>query len=225
MQKTVQSVLIAIVVLALAAAGAYAYVVRPTKAPSQNAGSMEQPVPSAAGAYQIVPARSTASFSLQEDLRGERITVTGVTSDVSGEVNADRNNLAAASIGTIRINARTFVTDSEQRNNAIRRLILKTEDDANEFIEFKPSSITGLPASVEIGQSFPLEVTGDLTVSGTTKSVKFTGTAAFVSDNELSGSAQTLMHYPDFGISVPNLPFLANVEQDVTLKLEFVATR
>lgn len=225
MNKTVQSVLLVVAFLMISAIGAYAYVVRPTKAPTEpaEANMLQEPNPS--GAFQILPERSMASFSLEENLRGEHITVLGTTQNLSGEILADRQALPEAQIGAIRINARTFVTDSEQRNNAIRRLILKTENDANEFIVFEPRTIAGLPQTAELSEVFTFEVTGDLTVSGVTKSVTFMGSAMFVSDNELSGSAQTLLHYPDFGISVPNLPFLANVDQDVTLTIDFVAAR
>ncbi len=165
------------------------------------------------------------SSLLIEDLRGEPVTVVGTTADVTGEVTVDRAKLSQASIGTIRINARTFVTDSEQRNNAIRRLILKTEDDKNEFITFTATSIDGLPTSAEVGKQFPFSATGDLTVSGQTRKITFEGKAMFVSDDEISGAVQTMVHYPDFGISVPKLPFLANVHEDVMLRLDFVAAR
>lgn len=177
------------------------------------------------GKYHIMAEQSKASFSLEEDLRGEHITVTGVTNQVSGAFKADRTNLAAIQIDPIRINARTFVTDNESRNNAIRRMILKTENDANEYIEFTPKSVTEIPAAAEVGQTFPFKAMGDLKVSGVTKEVTFTGTAKFVSDTQLSGMAETKVHYPDFGVTVPNLPFLANVDQDTTLKIEFVAQK
>ncbi len=244
MSKGASYALAAAIVILLGGAGVYAYVISPTKAPSTvmeegrmmnpsgangegammaSGTTMTQPV--ADGRYHIVPAESTASFSLEEDLRGTHITVLGTTSQISGALKADPANLTTAEFDTIRINARTFVTDSEQRNNAIRRMILKTENDANEFIEFMPKSVTGAPASATIGQPFTFKATGDLKVSGVTKEVTFDGTATFVSNDEIKGSAQTKVHYPDFGVTVPNLPFLANVDQDTTLKLDFVAKK
>lgn len=216
------------IVLLLGGIGAYAYVTAPTQGPSQG---VTNPPPSQEvagqgmeeGRYVIISEESTASFSLDEDLRGERITVLGTTNQVSGSLKVDRRDIAAASFEPIRINARTFVTDSEQRNNAIRRLILKTENDANEFIEFTPKTVTSAPASVEVDQAFPFVVVGDLKVSGVTKEVSFEGTATFTDEKVLSGRAQTRVHYPDFGLSVPNLSFLANVDKDTTLSITFVA--
>lgn len=238
MSRTSSIALAIIAIVVLIAGGTYVYVTAPTKAPSapieqvavetpsMNAPSSTEATPDTASqGYRIVSERSQAQFSLDEDLRGNHITVVGTTNQVSGTVQADRANLSTAMISPIKINARTFVTDSEQRNNAIRRIILKSEDDANEFITFTPKTVTGLPASAEIGQSFPLAVTGDLWISGTSKEVTFQGTASFTSDNELKGHVDTTVHYPDFGVSVPNLPFLANVDQDAKLALDFVAVK
>lgn len=240
MSKGASYGLAVVVVVVLAALGAYAYVTAPTKAPSvmmETATTTEQGVamtatsgtmmaaPVADGKYHILADQSKASFTLNELLRGQPVTVVGVTSQIEGAFQADRSNLAALKLEPIRINARTFVTDSEQRNNAIRRMILKTENDSNEFIIFTPTSVSGAPATIAIGQSFPFQVAGDLLVSGTTKPVTFTGNATFSADDQLSGSVEAKIHYPDFGVTVPNLPFLANVDQDTTLKLDFVAKK
>jgi polyisoprenoid-binding protein YceI len=242
-----------IVVLVLGGGGFYFYATAPTKAPSvlvtdqddtanrENVPNQPTPAeqrqnvmvasgtvmapPVADGKFHIVSDQSTASFTLNELLRGQPVVVIGKTSQVSGAVQADPANLAATTFETFKINARTFVTDSDMRNNAIRRMILKTEDDANEFIEFTPKTVTGAPAKAVIGQAFTYKITGDLKVSGTTKEVTFDGTGTFVSADQISGSVQTKIHYPDFGVTVPNLPFLANVDQDTTLKLDFIAKK
>lgn len=210
--------------------GGYLYFSKPVKAPSQpvvSTSSTQETTPTEGNQsrYVIDSAASKASFTLQEDLRGTRITVLGTTNQVTGEVVADRNDLSMSKIGTIRINARTLKTDSQQRDGAIARMILKSENDANEFIEFKPKTVSGLPAKGELNQPFTFEVMGDLTISGVTKEATFKGTGQFVSDTELTGSAESKVHYADYNLSVPNLPFLANVEQDVTLKIEFSAKK
>lgn len=226
-----------ILIAAAAGIGTYTYATRPTKAPTQPIENAVKPIDTATttkpivqeprkdGTFRIISERSKATFTLGEILRGSPVTVVGTTNQVAGEIQADRTNLSALQIGTIRVNARTFVTDNPQRNNAIQRMILKSENDANEFIEFVPKNVTGTPATAEIGQTFDFQVTGDLLVSGSTKEVTFKGKGTFVQNNELSGNAETTVHYPDFGISIPQLPFLADVDEDVKLTIEFVATR
>jgi polyisoprenoid-binding protein YceI len=212
-----------LVVSLLGATGIYFYTVSPTKAPSAMTNDSVD-APENATVYKIDPSRSKATFTLNELLRGEPKVVIGTTSDVSGQVAVDRDDVDGAKLGTIRINARTFVTDSEQRNNAIRRMVLKTDDEANEFIEFTAKRLERLPSRVDNGKDFSFAAVGDLKISGVTKEVTFEGKARFTSDTDLTGAVETMVHYPDFGVTVPNLPFLANVDQDVKLRLDFVAT-
>lgn len=246
MNRNIKIALAVVVVLA-AAAGAYAYylVGTPTKAPSQpatppanNEGQKAPPAPmpepsqnipdalTATGTeriFRLDSSSTTATFTLNEVLRGEPKTVVGTTNDVSGEIALDRQNLEEVRIGTIRINARTFKTDNEQRNRAIVRMIFKSEDDANEFIEFKPTKVTINATSTANGQLFPFSVTGDLAISGAKRPAAFEGKAQFISDTELLGSVETTLRYSDYGLSVPQLPFLANVDELVKLRLDFVA--
>lgn len=247
MNRNIKIAVAVVAVLLATAAGVYAYylVGTPTKAPSQAVTpppsneaqkappeAMPEPsenVPDAVSAtgtesvYYIDATTSTATFTLNEDLRGVRTTVVGTTSNVSGEFALDRENIEAARIGTIRINARTFKTDSEQRNRAIVRMIFRSEDDANEFIEFKPTKVTVNASSTANGEFFPFTVTGDLSISGATRPAIFEGKGQFVSDTEFQGSVETMVRYADYGLSVPQLPFLANVEEVVKLRLDFVA--
>ncbi|MEM9777909.1 MAG: YceI family protein, partial [Chloroflexota bacterium] len=65
---------------------------------------------------------------------------------VAGQMRFDTNDLSTAEIGIIQINARTFVTDDNRRNNAIQNRILQTGE--HEFITFTPTNITRLPESV-----------------------------------------------------------------------------
>jgi polyisoprenoid-binding protein YceI len=246
MNRTLKIAIPVLVFLVALPIGGYAYwlVGRPTKAPSaatqpaNGTPPTQAPMPEASSpqalpvttsgaetVFRILSEESTATFTLGEVLRGEPKTVVGSTNNVSGEIALDREALDQARLGTIRINARTFVTDSEQRNRAIVRMIFKSEDDANEFIEFTPTKIDGIPASAASGVPFAFAIEGDLKLSGVTKPATFLGTAAFEADDRLVGSAETVIRYGDWGLSVPDLPFLADVDEDVKLSIEFVATK
>lgn len=219
---TKSRIFIVLLVLCLIAGGSYAYwlVGRPVAAPSASqTPSVSTPVAptNPTNVFRIVPESSKATFTLGEDLRGVRTTVVGTTQDVSGDITVDPNNVGAARIGTIKINARTFKTDSESRNRAIVRMIFKSEETGNEFITFTPSSISVASSTIE--------VTGSLTISGVTNTSTFTGTYAFASDTELTGHVGTLLRYADFGLSVPELPFLANVDKQVELTFDFIAKK
>ncbi len=233
MNRTLKIIIPLFVLVVALPIGGYAYwlVGRPTAAPSNpaqpdaNTPLAPAPMPEATApsavpvepgegetVFRISSEESLATFTLDEILRGEPKTVVGTTKNVSGEIALDRANLDQTHLGTMRINARTFTTDSEQRNRAIVRLIFKSEDPANEFIEFTPTETTGIPAVVENGVPFTFTTVGDLKISGVTQRATFLGTATFESDDRLRGSAKTVVRYAEYGLSVPDLPFLADVD-------------
>lgn len=179
----------------------------------------------AAGAtvYRIVPEESEVRFIIDEVLRGAPYTVVGATSEVAGDIAVDTANPANTEVGTIRVNARTLTTDSDQRNRALRSFILKSAESAYEFVEFQPTAIEGLPQSVTVGEAFSFQIVGNLTVAGTTQSVTFDTTAMLDASDQLTGQAVTTVMYPDFNLTIPSVPFVAGVDEDVRLEIDFVA--
>jgi polyisoprenoid-binding protein YceI len=173
--------------------------------------------------YRIDSANSQASFTLQEDLRGSRIDVVGTTNEVAGDIILDFANPAASQIGTIRINARALETDQDMRNRAIRSRILQSSSDEYEFIEFVPTAITGLPDSINVGETHTFEITGNLTLVGQTREVTFTAEATLASESQLNGTAITTIDYTQWGIAIPSAPGVANVTPEVTLSIDFAA--
>ena len=206
--------------------GAYFYFTRPASAPSGDIVGTTENLPSGDSEeekrYAVVPNESKAQFSLYEMLRGERTHVVGTTGDITGQVAIDTSTPAEMRIGEIKINARTLKTDSDQRNGAIANLILKSGDSSNEYIVFTPTYINGVPNSIEEGSEFSFTVTGDLLISGTTQSVTFDATGMLAGDT-FSGTAESDIEYKNFGLSIPNIPFVADVDETVHLKVTFVA--
>ena len=172
--------------------------------------------------YTIQPGSSRVRFELDEDLRGQRTTVVGGSDQVAGEIGLYLDDLSTAEVGVIRINARTLTTDNNFRNRAIQNEILDTG--AYEFITFTPTAINGLPASAEVGQEVRFTVEGELTIRDVTQSVTFDVVATAVSAEELMGTARATVSREAFGLTIPEVPNVANVEDEVDLYLDFVAT-
>lgn len=186
----------------------------PTEAPTEVAIVEPQ-------LFEIQQAESTASFVIDEVLNGSPKTVIGTTNQVAGQLAVNPADTAATQIGVIQINARTFATDSENRNRAIQNRILETN--SYELITFTPTSVTGLPESVAIGDSFTFQVTGDLTITDATQPVTFDVTVTAVSEDRLEGQATATIAYADWGLSIPSVPQVASVEDTLQLNLDFVA--
>lgn len=194
--------------------------------PAEESSSAAYPAPEAAtGAglqvYEISQADSQVRFELDEDLRGQRITVTGVTDQVAGEIAVDLADLASTQVGVIQINARTLATDNSFRNRAIQNQILDTGN--YEFITFSPTSVEGLPDSVAIGEEVEFVLAGDLTIRDITESAQFFVTATAVSEDQLVGTAVASVFREDYDLQIPSVPNVANVEEEVELYIDFVA--
>lgn len=177
-------------------------------------------------AFVIDAQSSEASFELDEELRGSPKHVVGTTSEVAGQVRFDPADVATAQISEIVINARTFQTDSANRDRAIRGpIVLDSASDEFELITFTPTQIEGLPAKVAAGEAIAFTVTGNLTIRDTSQEAAFDVEATWDGDETLEGRAETVVDRTDFGIGIPNVASVANVSEEVLIALDFVAVR
>ena len=174
--------------------------------------------------FSIVAEESQASFTLEEDLSGVRTTVIGTTTELGGSISVDFAKPSESVIGTIVVNARTLETDNNFRNRALRSQILRSARDEFEFIVFEPRELGNFSAdSAAVGETISFDITGDLTVTDITRSVTFAASVTLDSETQISGSAAVNLLHADFGLTIPEVPRVANVTDDVDLKLEFVA--
>ncbi|RJP43848.1 YceI family protein [Candidatus Parcubacteria bacterium] len=210
----------------------FLYLTRPLAEPTPTSDAAERfpPEPEteengSAALFRISSAESLAEFNVKEVLRGSNFLVVGTSSQVSGDVAFDPGNPSESRVGTIRINARTLKTDDSRRDSAIGRFILRSEEEANEFIEFKPGTLDGLPPRISTGDAFAFETRGDLTIAGITREASFRGAAVLESEGTLTGSAQAVIRRADFGLTIPSVPFVAAVDEEVILKIQFTAIR
>jgi polyisoprenoid-binding protein YceI len=175
--------------------------------------------------FQIISEESEVNFQIDETLMGSPVTVVGTTNQVAGQIFVNYDNPAASQIGTIRINMRTLTTDNEFRNRALRNDILLTNQDQYEFSDFVPTSIEGMPETVTIGEPFTFQLTGNLTLRGTPQSITFDVTVTPVSENRIEGTATSVINYEEVGVDIPRVPpSVANIGEEVTLNINFVAT-
>jgi polyisoprenoid-binding protein YceI len=173
--------------------------------------------------FDILSSESQVRFLLDEDLRGSRVTVVGTTNQVAGQIAVDFAAPVQSQVGIIRINVRSLATDNEFRDRAIRGQILQSAQDAFEFAEFTPTEVTGLPSSVTLGEAFTFQVTGGLKIRDVTNTVTFDVTVTPVSQTRLEGLARAVVTRESYGLTIPSVPGVANVEEEVELEIDFVA--
>ena len=231
MVRGVRIAIAMVAVVAIFSIGAFLYLTRGVATPSIAVQDSVAEISSADASanqvvYRISQADSKVEYNIAEVLNGADKTVVGTTTQVAGDILLDLSDPSQSQIGDISIDASTFATDDTRRDNSVARFILQSETAANEFITFKTTSITGLPtSSIAVGDTITFQVTGDLTISGTTKQATFDVTATLNSDDKLVGSAQTTVNRSDYSLTIPNVPFVANVGDVATLKISFVAAK
>lgn len=228
MSRTLKRIAVAVVIVGIVGLGVFLYMTRDLEAPSTDIqdAAVELETTDASGdvvIFRLTQGATTAEFNINEVLNGRDKTVVGTTNQVAGDILINLSDPSQSQVGVITINARTFATDSRQRDNMIGRFILQAENRAYEFITFTPTALTGLPDAIAVGETVEAQVTGDLTIAGVTNSVTFDVTVTLDSETALSGVAQTTIQYPDFNISIPRVPQVASVEDTVILKLNFTA--
>lgn len=215
-------------IVAAISIGIFLYLTRGVAAPTESVSdSVEEltvsDVSTSQSLYRISQTGSQVSYTIQEVLNGADKTVVGTTSEVAGDVVIDTSDLSQSRIGEIKINARTFVTDDTRRDNAVARFVLQSESDSNQYIIFQPTSVSALSRSAVVGDEVSLKITGNLTIAGITKEVTFDVTARLVSSDQLTGEASLTVQRADFNLSIPNVPFVANIGDTVSLNFQFVA--
>jgi polyisoprenoid-binding protein YceI len=203
---------------AAAPAAAYPAYPDPQAVPQADDGSA---APGALRVYRIVQDASEVTFQLDEDLRGQRTTVLGTTNQVAGELAFNLADLSTAQAGIIQINARTLLTDNSFRNRAIHNEIL--ESGAYEFITFSPTAINELPASAQVGEEVRFTIDGELTIRDITRPVTFDVVTVAQSETEVTGVATATVQRADFGLVIPQVPQVANVDEEVALTINFTA--
>jgi len=179
------------------------------------------PVALAAQLFRISSSESVARFAVDETIPPQ--TAVGTTNQIAGDFIIDFANPANSQLGVIRINLRTLRTDDPDRDNSIRCCVLLTAQDAYEFTEFVPTSVTGLPTQVSLGQTVDLQVTGNLSLRGVTRPVTFTVRMTLGSAEEIRGEAAAFVNRSDFGILDDDMLAYHGVAEQVRLEFDFVA--
>jgi polyisoprenoid-binding protein YceI len=188
-------------------------VVAATLAPNANATT-----------FTIQQSGSKASFTTTEVLFGANNTVVGTTDQVAGQIQVDRNDPSQSKVGEIKVDMSTLATDNNLRNDTLHNRILETGTPANQYAIFTETAITGMPSTVSTGQTVTFAILGNLTIHGVTRPATWAAQVTLDSQTRLSGKATTKVNYPDYNITIPNVPGVANVGQTITLELDFTAT-
>jgi len=196
-----------------------------TQAPDSTAPTVAPttaPAPAAAQVYRIDATQSKASYKVSETfLDGNRIVdAVGVTSAVAGDILIDRTTPANSQVGEIVVDISQLTSDSNRRDNAIRRQWL--ESAKYPLATFSNAVISELPAELSEGTPFSFKITGDMKLHDTTQPMTWDVTMTLQGDG-LTGTATTAFKMSSFNVDPPDIAGVLTVEDDVALTLDIVA--
>ena len=223
-----QRIITLVVIVAVVLIAGFFYFTRPVSAPTQAVDSVvEKLVPNtetntsatSEKVYRISQAKSEVQFIIGEVLNGAPFTAVGNTNEVAGDISISGNQIT---LGGLAVNAKTFKTDSSRREGAIVRFILRSDQPVNEFITFKPTQPITLGTPLVDGKEVWVTVSGNLTVSGVTKPAIFAGKIKIEGDNLIVKGYSTVKR-SDFGLKIPELSFIASVDDEVLIYVSVVA--
>ena len=147
--------------------------------------------------WSIDPVHSQVDFAVKHMMF---TTVRGRFADVEGTIQLDPENPERASV-EVRIGAASIDTRAQDRDTHLRSADFLDVEEYPE-LEFRSTKVSG--ALAEAGDRF--QVTGDLTIRGTTKEVTLTGQIEGTGTDpwggtRLGASAQTEIDRRDFGLT------------------------
>ncbi len=149
--------------------------------------------------------------SFPSDAVGRSTAVTGtIVFNKDGSIDSSRSNLT--------FDLRTLKSDQPMRDGFIQHRTLETAQYPTAV--FVPDTITGMPNPLT-GQ-FGFELSGDMTIHGTTAPLTWQGIAT-VDDRSglVAGRATTEFTFEKFGLTPPKIFRVMSVNDSITLEVEF----
>jgi len=181
--------------------------------------------------YVIVPDESTASYIVHEEFFSGALEklgievgkqdIVGSTNDIEGQLTLNFDDLSAAlGENRIAVNLPTLATEESDRDEWLRKNGLESLKFPT--AEFVGTDIDGAPANYADGDEINFKLNGTLTVRDIDQPTTFDVTARLVG-NTIQGVATTDLLMSSFGIDPPNFANTLTVQDDFTVRVEFVA--
>jgi polyisoprenoid-binding protein YceI len=142
----------------------------------------------------------------------------GKTGKIDGEIAVDAKG-AVLNGSRFTIDLVSLTSDSDRRDNFIRRQTLQTEQYPSTV--FVPTEVKNLKFPLPRSGEVKFQLAGNLTVRNVTKPVTW-DVAGKVENGALSGEAKTRFTFADFELEKPRVRSVLSVNDDITLEYTFL---
>lgn len=188
---------------------------------SAPAGEDAYSVTTDAVAYDFENASGTfVGFRIDEELSSVgNTTAVARTPAVTGELVLDDTTLAS---GSFIADMTEMTSDRSQRNGAIQRALNTSENPNATFELTEPVDLGEIPPA---GEAIDVEVTGDLTVNGTTVSDTFQLQGGVTAQDLLVVTGSFDVPLADVGVQAPSAPLVVGVADVATVEFQLFLQR
>ena len=164
----------------------------------------------------------TANYRVTEQLARlpSPIQAVGYTNSITGGIYIDSlGNPDSNSI--LNIDLSSLKSDESNRDNYLKRNSLETDKFPEAVFEIKDIIGLNTESLMNTGKNdFEMQLVGDLTIHGVTKTKTWNITASSES-GKLKGKGSVSFPFSDFDMKIPQLFFIISVEDNITLELDF----
>lgn len=168
--------------------------------------------------YQISQNDSYVKFTINEVLAGKPFVAIGINKDIYGDIVLDKY---LTKIGLYKhellLDARNFITDNKKRDAAITRFILGSLKKENNYISFKTNEYDYFNLKENEDGTYTSNISGILKISNVNKNIDLP-INIFINEKEIKLNFRTIIKRSDFKISIPKVPFVADVEDNLIVE-------
>lgn len=180
--------------------------------------------PEGTATFVVAPTGNEVRYRVREQLAGFDFPndAIGKSTRVTGQIVVDDDGRVVAEASRFVVDAATFVSDRDRRDNYLRGRLLTVEE--HPTITLVPTETRGLAIPASGSGSDTFEVVANLTVRGVTRPTTWSATAQF-QDGRVSGNASTRFTFPDFQMEKPRVRSVLSVADTIALEYDFTLVR
>lgn len=161
---------------------------------------------------------TSAGFTFDEVLPGERRSTSASTQGVTGFATVTGGTLTA---GEITVDMQHLTSDSDVRDESVRQRIFHTAEYPEATFKItRPADVSGVPGDGTVGS---VELTGELTIHGTTQTVTHVFDVARSGDR-LVVAGDIPINRLDYGVETPEL-VAAKINEDGEINVRVNLTK
>jgi len=174
--------------------------------------------------FTVAPTGNEARYRVREQLARLNFPndAVGKTTGIQGGIAVDQSGAIVESESRFTIDVASLASDSDRRDNFVRRNTLQTAEHPN--VVFVPTGFRNLKFPLPENGELTFQIVGNLTIRGVTQPVTWDVTAK-AANGSITGDATTQFTFDEFQITKPRVASVLSVADEIKLEYTFNLVR